>query len=67
MTDLAQLQTLLAHTIGPAYQMQEAEQGSTTLTVRPDGQAVLGPAGSQLVYTFQDGHFMNMEILVAAG
>ena len=66
MTDLEQLQALL-HTTGLAYQMQAAEQGSATLTVRPDGQAVLGPAGSQLVYTFQDGHFVNLEILVAAG
>ena len=67
MTDLAKLQELLAHNFRIRCQVQGAEQGSATLTVQPDGQAVLGPAGSQLVYTFQDGQFVSLEIMVATG
>jgi len=67
MTDLAKLQEFLAHNLRIRCQVQDAEPGSATLTVQPDGQAVLGPAGSQLVYTFQDGQFVSLEIMVATG
>jgi hypothetical protein len=66
MTDLAKLQAL-SRDIRIQHQTQGTEQGSATLTVQPDEQTVLGPAGSQLVYTFQDGKFVSLEILVAAG
>jgi hypothetical protein len=67
MTDLAKLTTLLTHGLPLRPQAQGTEQGSATLTVQPDGQAVLGPVGSQLVYTFQDGQFVSLEIMVATG
>jgi hypothetical protein len=35
--------------------------------VPPDGQAVPGPARSQLVYTFDNEQFINLEIMLAAG
>lgn len=66
MTDLASLQALLGRRLRLRCQVQGTEQGSATLTVPPDGQAVLGPAGSQLVYTFQDGQFVSLEIMLAA-
>jgi len=66
MKDLATLQALLNQVHIP-YQTQKAEQGATTLVVQPDEQAVLGPKGSQLVYTFQDDQFVSLEILLAAG
>lgn len=47
--------------------MQGTEQGSATLTIAPDEQRVLGPAGSQLVYTFQNGQLLSLEVMVAAG
>ena len=67
MTDLAKLQAFLRDDLSINYQVQEAEQGITSLTVQPDDQVVLGPAGSQLVYTFQDEKFVSLEILLAAG
>ncbi|MBW3127819.1 hypothetical protein F1C16_09540 [Hymenobacter sp. NBH84] len=67
MSDLANLQTLLGQTLRIQYQLQGSEQGNATLTVQPDDQLVVGPAGSQLVYSFQDGRFVSLEILVAAG
>ncbi|MBO3270402.1 hypothetical protein [Hymenobacter defluvii] len=67
MSDLANLQTLLGQTLRIQYQLQGSEQGNATLTVQPDDQIVVGPAGSQLVYSFQDGRFVSLEILVAAG
>ena len=67
MTDLAKLQALLSHDLRIQYQTQGSEQGNGTLTVQPDEQTVLGPAGSQLVYTFQNRRFVSLEILIAAG
>lgn len=67
MTDLANLQALLRHRLHLEYQSQGTEEGNATLTVPPDDQRVLGPAGSQLVLTFQDGQFVSLEILLAAG
>ncbi|UOQ69834.1 hypothetical protein [Hymenobacter volaticus] len=67
MTDLASLQALLASPLQINYQVQGNEQGAATLTIEPDEQRVLGPAGSQVVYTFEKGKFVSMEILVAAG
>jgi len=67
MTDLAKLTMFCAHDLRLRPQVQGTEQGSATLTVQPDGQVVLGPAGSQLVYTFQDGHLVSLEIMVATG
>lgn len=67
MSDLANLQTLLGQTLRIQYQIQGSEHGNATLTVQPDEQTVLGPAGSQLVYSFQDGRFVSLEILLAAG
>ncbi|MDF7815678.1 hypothetical protein [Hymenobacter sp. YC55] len=67
MTDFASLQALLSSTLQLNYQIQGNEQGAATLTVEPDGQRVLGPAGSQVVYTFEKGQLTSMEILVAAG
>ena len=67
MTDLAKLQALLDTDLHIKYQTQNAEQGTATLTVQPDEQRVLGPAGSQLVYSFENGQFVSVEILVAAG
>lgn len=67
MTDLASLQALLASTLQINYQVQGEEQGAATLTIEPDEQRVLGPAGSQVVYTFENGKLVSMEILVAAG
>jgi hypothetical protein len=67
MTDLAKLTVLLDHDLRLRHQVQGTEHGSATLTVQPDAQTVLGPAGSQLVYTFQNGQFVNLEIMVAAG
>lgn len=67
MSDLANLQALLGQTLHIQYQTQGSEQGNATLTVQPDEQTVLGPAGSQLVYSFQDGRFVSLEILLAAG
>jgi hypothetical protein len=66
MTDLANLETLLTRGFRLRCQVQGTEQGSATLTVPLDGQVVLGPAGSQLVYTFQDGHFVSLESVLAA-
>ena len=65
MSDFAKLQALL-HDLHIAYQLQNDEADSATLTVCPDGQAVLGPAGSQVVYTFQNNKLLSMEILMAA-
>lgn len=67
MTDFAKLQALLTTDFQVPYQTQGEQQGSATLTVQPDEQRVLGPAGAQLVYTFEDGKFVSMEILIAAG
>ncbi len=67
MTDFTKLQALLATNFQVPFQTQGEEQGSATLTLQPDGQRMLGPAGAQLVYTFEDGQFVSMEILVAAG
>jgi hypothetical protein len=67
MTDLANLQALLSRDFRLRCQVQGTTQGSATLTVQPDEQTVLGPAGSQLVYTFEDGRFINLEIMLAAG
>jgi hypothetical protein len=67
MTDLAKLQAFLRDDLSINYQVQEAEQDITSLTVQPDDRVVLGPAGSQLVYTFQDEKFVSLEILLAAG
>jgi hypothetical protein len=67
MTDLIKLQNLLERDLHLQPQVQGTDQGRATLTVPPDGQAVLGPAGSQLVYTFQDGRFISLEIMLAAG
>lgn len=67
MTDLAKLQAFLRDDLSITYQVQDAEQGVTSLTVQPDDRVVLGPAGSQLVYTFQDEKFISLEILLAAG
>ena len=67
MTDLARLQALFDENLHLGYQLQAGEEGAATLTVQPDNERVLGPAGSQLVYTFQDGQLINLEILVAAG
>jgi hypothetical protein len=67
MTDLAKLQAFLQDDLRINYQVQDAEQDITSVTVQPDDQTVLGPAGSQLVYTFQNGKFVSMEILLAAG
>ncbi|TGE28546.1 hypothetical protein [Hymenobacter metallicola] len=67
MTDLAKLQASLRDDLHLPFQTQDSEQGSTTLTVQPDDKTVLGPAGSQLVYTFQGGKFVSLEILLAAG
>lgn len=67
MTDLAKLQTLLERDLRLRCQVQGPAQGRATLTVPPDGQAVLGPAGSQLVYTFENGRFTSLEIMLAAG
>jgi hypothetical protein len=67
MTDLAKLQTLLSSDLHIKHQTQGSEQGPATLTVQPDEERVLGPAGSQLVYTFENGQFVSVEILVAAG
>ncbi|WP_219157335.1 hypothetical protein [Hymenobacter profundi] len=58
---------MLGQTLRIQYQLQGSEQGNATLTVQPDDQLVVGPAGSQLVYSFQDGRFVSLEILVAAG
>ena len=67
MTDLAKIQDFLGQDFRIEHQTQGAEQGAATVTVQPDEQVVLGPAGSQLVYTFQDGKFVSLEIMVAAG
>lgn len=67
MSDLTQTHTLLAQTLGLPVQLQGSEQGAATLTVQPDEQKALGPAGSQLVYQFEQGRFVSLEILVAAG
>jgi hypothetical protein len=67
MADLAKPKALLAHDLRSGCQVQGAEQGSATLTVQPNGQTVLGPAGSQPVYTFQEGRFVSLEIMVATG
>jgi hypothetical protein len=67
MTDLVHLKTLLDRDLRMRCQVQGTAQGSATLTVQPDDERVLGPAGSQLVYTFQDGQFVNLEIMLAAG
>ncbi|UOR05984.1 hypothetical protein MUN82_02505 [Hymenobacter aerilatus] len=67
MSDLANLQAMLGQTLHIHYQLQGSEQGNATLTVQPDEQTVLGPTGSQLVYSFQDGRFLSLEILLAAG
>ncbi|QIX62849.1 hypothetical protein FY528_08060 [Hymenobacter lutimineralis] len=67
MSDLTKTQALLAQTFGVPVQLQGSEQGVATLTVQPDDQKVLGPAGSQLVYQFEQGRFVSLEILVAAG
>lgn len=66
MNDFANVQASLTDLQIP-YQIQGAEQGAATLTVEPDEQRVLGPAGSQVVYTFEDGKLVSMELLVAAG
>jgi hypothetical protein len=67
MTDLAKLQNSLRDDLRIPYQVQASEDGITTLTVQPDDQLVLGPAGSQLVHTFQNEKFVSLEILLAAG
>jgi hypothetical protein len=67
MNDLAKLQAFLRDDLHLPYQVQASEEGNTTLTVQPDDQIVLGPAGSQLVYTFQNEKFVSLEILLAAG
>jgi hypothetical protein len=67
MSDLTKLQALLGQELRLACEVQGAEQGPATLTLSPDGQRVLGPAGSQLVYTFQEGQLVSLEIMVAAG
>jgi hypothetical protein len=67
MTDLAKLQAFLRDDLHLHYQLQDAEQDITSVTVQPDDQVVLGPAGSQLVYTFQNEKFVSLEILLAAG
>jgi len=66
MNDLTTLQTLYTDLRLP-YQLQGTEHGSATLTLAPDEHRVLGPAGSQLVYTFENGKLSSLEILVAAG
>lgn len=66
MNDFASLQASLT-ALQINFQIQGAEQGAATLTVEPDEQRVLGPAGSQVVYTFENGKLASMEILVAAG
>ncbi|WP_045688721.1 MULTISPECIES: hypothetical protein [Hymenobacter] len=67
MTDLEKLQALLRDDLQVPCQTQDGEPGITTLTVQPDDKLVLGPAGSQLVYSFQEGKFVSLEILLAAG
>ena len=66
MSDLANLQTLSAAWQLPS-QTQGTEQGTATLIIQPDEKRVLGPAGPQLVYTFENGQLITLEILVAAG
>jgi len=66
MSDLTTLQTLSTDLQLPC-QTQGAEQGAATLTIQPDEKRVLGPAGTQLVYTFENGKLLTLEILVAAG
>ena len=67
MSDFAHLQAFLQQQLRIAFDTQGTEQGPATLIVAPDAQRVLGPAGSQLVYTFQDGQLVSLELLVAAG
>lgn len=67
MTDFTNLQALLATNFQVPFQTQGEEQGSATLTLQPDEQRILGPAGAQLVYTFENGRFVSVEILLAAG
>jgi hypothetical protein len=67
MSDLAKLQALLGQELRLGFELQGTEQGPATLAVYPNGQQVLGPAGSQVVYTFQNGQFVSLEIMVAAG
>jgi hypothetical protein len=66
MSDFANLQTLSAAWQLPA-QTQGTDQGTATLIIQPDDKRVLGPAGTQLVYTFENGRLLTLEILVAAG
>jgi hypothetical protein len=66
MNDFTTVQTLYTGLRLP-YQLQGTEQGSATLTVVPDEQRVLGPAGAQLVYAFENGTLVSLEILVVAG
>lgn len=66
MTDLKKLQVLLDDLHVPYQLLQPEEPGTTTLSVQPDNHLVLGPAGSQLVYTFQQEQLVSLEILVAA-
>ena len=67
MTDLAKRQTPLGQEFRIRSETQGLDEGDATLTVQPDEQTVLGPAGSQLVFTFQNGRFVSLEILVATG
>lgn len=66
MSDLTTLQTVGTALCLP-FQTQGTDQGAATLTIQPDEQRVLGPAGTQLVYTFENGQLLTLEILVAAG
>jgi len=66
MSDFATLQTLSASWQLPC-QTLGTEQGMATLIIQPDDKRVLGPAGTQLVYTFENGQLLTLEILVAAG
>ena len=66
MSDLTTLQTLRTELRLP-FQTQGTEQGTATLTIQPDEKRVLGPAGTQLVYTFENGQSLTLKILVAAG
>ena len=54
MSDFATLQTLSAAWQLPA-QTQGTDQETATLIIQPDDNRVLGPAGTQLVYTFENG------------
>ena len=66
MSELTTLQTLNTALHLP-FQTQGTEQGAATVTIQPDEKRVLGPAGTQLVYTFENGELLTLEILAAAG